>query len=249
MRARQIVWLFLGLLGAGCGSGLDPPAGALSPRQLRRLTHTLVLTPVMGPDELDLPAEVARKIDSLVERELRGAGVRVVPAHEYTKRWNAAVERVGGLYDPYTGEPIDEKFESARWRLVDELERRFGADALLYPELWVVEAPHSSGVAQWDGASQAVSGLGARLLHAIDALLDLGEGSLREGFVAALSLVVIIEDLDGAEIYRQAGGIQVLERVADDEVIAVDPDDVLADWDRLQQAVRIAVGPLIASRR
>ncbi len=102
------------------------------------------------------------------------------------------MEESGGFFDPYTGERHEQRFQTAVEQLEQELRDRFDPDALVYPEIWAVEAQNSYGTAMWDGTSQSASRMGA--------------------IVMALSLIVIIEDIDGNELYVNGGGIAIAER-------------------------------------
>ena len=124
----------------------------------------------------------------------------------------------------------------------------FDADAVLYPEIWVVEAPFADGVASWDGTSESMVGFGLRFLDVLSAIFwaDEAEG-LPRGTVNALSLVVFAEDMNGREVFSNAGGIQVLEKVGlnADDLKSVESEKLLRDWPRNSKAVEIALAPLI----
>ncbi len=245
---RLPVWTCLtASLAVACGGGQDPSTFTVAPRAFRATATTIVLTPLQVPDDLAVPESLAAMLDSLVHRTVQEGGFTVVPAAAYADIWDAAAREAGGFYDPYTGERIEHRFDQARGRLVTELTERFGAEALLYPELWVVDAPYAGGVARWDGASQGLVGWGTRLLHAIASLGDDDE-SLGEGVVAALSFVVFLEDLAGAEIYRHVHGIEVLEKLEGGRPVPVDTTALFRDDDRYRDAVRRALEALVERR-
>lgn len=210
--------------------------------------ETMVLTPVVLPEELESHEAAARELDSLVAVLLRDRGYTLVPAEQYSAIWGGIVEQMGGLFDPETGVRDDEKFALARERLFLDLGEIYQADAILYPEVWVVDAPFSDGVATWDGVSESLVGFGVKLLAALSAIFtDESDTPLPVGSVRAISLVVFAEAMNGDEVFSNSGGIQVLEKVGTDpsDIEAVRDKDILADPDRNRHAVEIALGPLL----
>ncbi len=237
------------LLLAGCTSHPDPEAFAIEPDQFYRAANTIVLTPATLPGELASYAARAVEFDSLIASALEQSGLNLVPAYEYSALWETVMERAGGFFDPITGERDEQKFTLARDSLFGLLQELYAPDALLYPEVWIVGAPFAGGVAQWDGTSQALIGLGSRILDALGAVLGQSESNLPEGTVDALSLVVFVEDIEGMELYANSGGIQVLQKVGrdPDDVTIVSGEEILSDHDRNRRAVWIALEPLLTA--
>lgn len=231
-RARRWCAAAVGLVaGAPCGG--VPAAPPLSPEAQRLPGVTIVLAPLEIPAELPVPPERPAAFDSLLEAELRAADIAVVSASQYLELWNDAIRDVGGFYDPFTGARVEDRFQEARRRLTDELRVRFQADAVLFPEIGIVMAPYGGGVARWDGAAQGISP---------------GRTRPFEWGVEALSLIVVVESLDGAEVYRRSGGLQVVEARRDVEGGPVDPTNLLRDPARNRQAIRLALDPLLSGR-
>jgi hypothetical protein len=98
---------------------------------------------------------------------------------------------------------------------------------MLYPEIWVVEAETPYGRARWDGTSQEV-------------------GGATGGYVLALSLVIVIQDMNDTDLYVNGGGIQVIERwsAAQGGWEPIPPELLFGDYDRIAQAVGTALEPL-----
>ena len=99
-------------------------------------------------------------------------------------------------------------------------------DALLYPEIWEVEAPFSVGVATWGGISQSIIG-----------------GGGYSGDVLAASLFVAIQDTLGNELYTREAGIQVLESLFRGELNRLAPEQLFSDSTWIPSAVTRALGP------
>ena len=229
-------------------SSYDP--FSISREEFRNTARTIALAPVIGPPGIEVADSVLLGLDYLVEDALVLAGYECVPAHEYTVLWDRILQQMGGLNDSVTGELDDLRLEVAREQLRRDLLEIFHSDYVLYPEIWVVDAAYSAGVAKWDGASQSLVGIGTRILNVIDAILNQYEGFLEPGVINALSLGVTVEDMSGVGIFQNAGGIEVLGDAdrddGDDETRL--PGTVLADRKRNQQAVRTALVPLLEGR-
>jgi hypothetical protein len=196
---------------------------------------------VLGPEGVDVPESSLSEIDSLIEEALTGAGYHCIPGTEHAAAWDRIVAQMGGLHDSTTGDFDKLRLEVAKEQLRLDLVDLHHPDYMLFPEIWVVEAVSSGGVARWDGASQAIVWFGIRLLNAIDAVLYQYEGFLQPEVVEALSLGVIVENMEGTEIFQNAGGIEVLKAV--DESDEFEP--VLADQERTIHAVRTALSPFL----
>ncbi|KPJ86720.1 MAG: hypothetical protein AMS18_15330 [Gemmatimonas sp. SG8_17] len=191
----------------------------------------IALTPVTLGEGAEVPEAVLLELDSLIAAKVQDAGFETVPAVVHAEIWARIVEELGGLYSPYTGVFDEERFRTAVEQLRNELREEFNPDALLYPEIQVVEAEADYSQAKWDGASQSVGG-------------SVG------GVFYALSLSVAIEDMDGAGLYIGRGGLELLERwdrMARDYVSLPD-SSLFVDKARIVNAVDLALGPIVELR-
>ncbi len=252
MRARwqghiRALPLLSQLLGVSCGAHLDPAPMGVVPEQLLGQVKTIVLTPVSLPDELADYAAIMGQFDSLIAGMLERTRFDLIPAQEYAAIWEGILGRTEALFDSATGERNEDQFDVARQQLFGRLIELYDPDAILYPEVWIVDAPFSDGVARWDGTSQALVGLGTRLVHAIGAALSGSESHLPAGTVNALSLVVFIENMEGEELYSNSGGIQVIEKVGGDpeDRKNVPPEEWFANGVRNRKAVELALAQLL----
>jgi erythromycin esterase len=190
--------------------------------------ETIVVTPVSLPEGVTAPDYVLTWFDELIEESLRGAGFTVIPAKTYVDIWTRINEDAGGFFNPFTGQRDEYRYESGVDELFAELKERFSPDAVLYPEMWIVEAPTAGGFARWDGVSQKV-------------------GTSAESAVLALSLGIVVQDMDATELYSNVWGLEVLElyeRYVGD-FMPVANEDLFADRERGTTAVLKALGPLI----
>ena len=248
---RRRLWsaLLLGqLLGISCMANPDPEAIQFAPERVSADIRTIVLTPVSLPDELADHSEAMVQFDSLIAETLQQTRFDLIPAQEYAAIWEGILGRTEALFDSVTGERNEGRFDLARQQLFCRLVELYDPAAILYPEIWIVGAPFSEGVARWDGTSEALVGLGTRLLHAVGAAFSGSESHLPAGTLDALSLVVFVESIEGEELYSGSGGLRVVEKVGGDpeEGAPVPPQTWFADRVRNRKAVELALGPLLS---
>lgn len=250
-----VVGLLAGGVASGCAGKSKVDPFFTSPDIFRTEIHTLVVAPVIAPDGLEISESAMVVLDSLIREEIDTIGFATAGAEAYNETWVPILERSGGFYDPITGGQDEARHREARMRLYDELAATFGADAVLYPELWLVDAPFEGGVARWDGASEDVRVLAGQVLDWVStiaaALASLNaDHEAPAGSVSALSLGIVIESIEGAEIYSHASGIQVLEKMRwhERDWQQVPPEELLADRDRMKRAVRLGLRPLRDAR-
>ncbi len=225
--AAFIVVLTMGLVNCARPGAASPyDLFIVSEAEFFDRTQRIALVPLYVDVDLDVPDTIVSMLDSLVENETTVAGFDVIPSLVYDELWRRIVEDVGGVFDPYTGRRDDERFESAVAQLRRELVERYQPHALLAPELWIVEADFRDARATWDGATQNIA----------ESIFRRGV----DGVVLAITLGIIIEDLDGAELYVNGGGIEVMETLEG----PVPPEALFRDAGRIEHAVRTALQPL-----
>ena len=247
MRRR---WLFLTTLAAAfVGVGCATTAPPYNPFKVAQddfygKVKTVALAPVSIPGDLDDPDPVKAKFESLIEGKLREAGLSVIPSKEGEEIWKQMKEHLGGFFDPITGKRDEAKFKAAREYTLRELHTKFKADAVLHPRIQVVGAPWSGGTATWGGTTESIRSTGEMIVEALPLAL-LGVGVTRHGSVPALSLVVVIEDIHGIDMYVNGGGIQVLSKISGGKFSPVPRPELFANEERNVAAVNIALGPLV----
>ncbi len=227
------------LLGCAGKPSYDP---WLAPRDsFLTSTRTIALSPIRVPDDLEQPAPVEATFDSLITEALRAAGFAVVSPDIVSDIWGHGADSVGGYYDPMTGRQDTSKLNPLRRYLKQRLREEHGAEAVLFPEINVVDAPYSDGTATWDGTSQAVAGFFKVLLAAI-ANTDLPAGTAQ-----GLSLYVQIESVEGGVVFTNSGGIELLAKPTGDgsRLNWVPREKLFVDRQRNEKAVRVALGSLV----
>ena len=229
----------------GCSSSRYEPF-AVPEEQFFGTVNAIVLAPVAVPDDFEFAESTLVTIDSLVEAGLVAAGFVTVPSTSYDEVWSRILGQIGLLYDPETGAQDVEKLEIAREQLFVDLEEFYHPDAVLFPEIQIVDAQFTDGVAKWDGTSEPLIGFGSRIFAAFTAMFGANHPI---GSVEALSLAVVVQDMSGEELFMNAGGIQVLQKLKSNGSFREVPEaKLLADDERNRKAVKRALEPLIKKR-
>lgn len=206
----------------------------LAPRDsVLAASHTIALSPIRVPDDLEEPDPVEALFDSLLTDALRTAGFAVVPPVIVSEIWNDGADSIGGYFDPMTGQADTSKLNPLRRYFKQRLRSEQAADLVLFPEVVVVDAPYADGQASWDGTSQAVAGWLSILASAI---LNTG---LPAGTAEGLSLDVQIESIDGGAVFNHRAGIELWAKPSGDGGLSRVPRERLfLDRKRSAKAVR-----------
>jgi hypothetical protein len=202
-------------------------------------TRTIALAPVQTPEKLENPDPVRARFDSLIVGALKRAGYEVIPSTQSTPLWARLTDSAGGMFDPTTGHQDTVKARALHDEFLRELRTRFNADAVLYPAIVIVGANFDEQKATWDGTSQTIEGAGSFILRAL-------AGVSRSGTTEALSLAVDIEDVGGAELFVNRGGIEVWSKPSRSGFHEVPRAELFVDQVRNQKSIQIALGPVLA---
>jgi hypothetical protein len=203
--------------------------------------HTVALVPMVAPEDLEGADPRRGDFEALLTRELRTAGYSVIPSEEAGAIWRRVTDSIGGLFDPASGQRDSTRFARARELTMRELHDRFQADAWLHPQIVVAPAKFNSGTAEWDGTTQSYQSFGKKFLAALF-------GVETSGRAPALSVMVILEDLDGRSLYVNQGGLQLFEVPSGHDFVRVPVRELFADSTRNATAVHLALGPWIAPK-
>ena len=201
---------------------------SVPPEEFHSKVGRVVLAPTVVQTDVLVPESILVQLDSLIVRKLNSAGFDVVPSFVYEEIWTRLNEEAGGFFDPYTGEQDQELFDETVEQLKQELRDGFDPDAIAYPEVWPVDVPVSYGRAMWDGVERPASGLVE---------------------VLALSLIVVVEDMDGTELYVNGGGLgvtQAWDRTLG--IVPLPPAAIFQPEDCLANAVDVSLNPLLQDR-
>jgi hypothetical protein len=188
-----------------------------------------------------MPEDYARSdstkavFESLLTAELQQAGFKVVPSSIFDQVRQESLDSLGGIFDPKTGAEDTTKAHQVHLRSLEQLKARYQADALLNPRLLAVTAPFSSGSAHWDGASQKLW----KGTQGIFGILD-----KRMGSVPAISLLVVITDMEGNHMYADYGGLSLSARIDNSGFKDLPEDSLFGNPVRNANSVRLALAAL-----
>lgn len=83
--------------------------------------------------------------------QLNGWAVETMDADEFDRQWQTAVNQVGGLYSPQTGQLMQSRYEQAYGYVLTNLKSRQSYAAILKLDLVIREATLDGRYAFWDG--------------------------------------------------------------------------------------------------
>lgn len=134
-------------------------------------------------------------------------------------------------------------------KAVQKISAKFPINAVLYPNIVVVEIPFSGGVAKWDGTEQNINGSLARFRGASGFFKTFFSGSANTyGNVPAISLGVRIMDVQTeSETFYHRGGIQLLMKevgILSMNPVPIPTEELFSSEERNNGAVAYVLDPL-----
>ena len=244
MRLRSVLATLVAL------TALAPLAPAATPTadprfkipraQLLTTVKSVGVMPVFVPDLVPDSDGVARRLESEVLARIAPAGFELVPPEAMKEIQDRAKTALGGVYDPMTGRPNNDKVRAYREYIANEYRHDHPVDAWLRVRVVERLAPTVNGTATWDGVSDSSTGRTGFVSYMVS--------NAASGHVPALSLSVQLSAADGRVLYEGLGGLQVLRYVhgiaGHVEMPAVDPAFIMHDAARDERALGIALDPL-----
>lgn len=216
------------LAGAALAEGTEPPLA----KGAKLCLHPLALP-------LSEAETAARRplLEGKLAAALGEAGFEVTEWPAVDALEQRVREELGGFLDPALGMRDPERYRSYNERLAAALREELGCDARLFPSVVTLRAWFSGGVARWDGASRKVSSTGRLVANAI-------AGVEESGWVSALSLWLLVTDLEGNDLAFRSAGIETPVQLAFVEDQDLVPEDRwLTDEASLDEALYSALGP------
>jgi hypothetical protein len=233
---KYLKWLALLLSISGCAATTPYNPFKVPQADIKAKTKLVALAPMGVPGGIENEDLIKKKFEALVTARLQEGGFRVLQSEEYGTIWKQMTEKLGGFFDPMTGKRDEEKYKTVREHTLRELTAKTGADAVLSSAISVVKVNFGANVASWHGTTQNLVPGGAFTAYLIG-------GS--SGTVPALSLVVALSDINGVDMYANAGGLQLLSTISGNHFVEVPRTELFADEERNHRAVNIALNPLI----
>ncbi len=239
---RLLVILVLVPIAAACGTSSvvvsDLNLVPMDAEEFRASTRTIALATTRVMVDISDEEGVKAEFDSLVEATFRSGGFSVVRAGDFDESLDRVTEEMGGVYDPKTGEADSAKVRMVYQRVLGEIRDELGPDVLIIPTIEVVAVRvNNTAKAEWLNASECIEP------PLIQVFGSCGTAQY-SGTLPALSFFLTVFDMEGTILFRNGGGIQILERPGG----RVPRDELFADEDRNVDAVGTAVDPLIGAQ-
>ena len=234
--ARWLVMLAAMLGCAGCVTATKPNLFTSSKEEVRSRVKVIALNRMSADTGISVTEQQRKDFEAYVTDELTRAGFRVVPAAVTQNIGRQESERIGGAFDPVTGQANPDKIKQLQEFTYKELAAKQQVDAVLFTRLMVVKATFTSPWAHWDGVDEncETTDFGTRFLSGI-----------HTGTMPALSFVVTLSDMNKATLYGNRGGLQLLAKVfGQNQFVDVPKKDLLVDPKVNQNAVKLAISPL-----
>jgi hypothetical protein len=232
MKCRVTGAVFILLILISCVPKPSSPSNSFRlSEELTSKNRTIALAPLDTPDWITNGETVQRKFESFIVGKLKEANFDVLLSEVYDRIWKEMAGKMGGLYDRITGKRDEKKFNAVREHTLRELHRQYGEVLILHPSLDVVIARFSNRQASWDGAYERFETYGF------------------QGTLKALSLCVVIENTNRVTLYRENGGVELIQRVSySGESIPVPENKILTRDELYTKAVDIALRPIMKER-
>jgi hypothetical protein len=225
-------------------------AFAVSRAEVTSTIKTIAVMPVAVTTVVPDADGVAARYESQIVARLTGAGFSVIPPSAMREIRERTKATLGGLYDPMTGEPIDERFKAFSEFSVNEYRATYKFDALLGSWIIVRSAEFSLNSASWDGIDDSTNGRsGWEIFWPFGAAAAASDYS---GRIPALSFGVRLQNPNGKILYVGVGGLQVLGYLTagwePTRLGKIDPKLIMTDPARDARALSLALDPLLHGR-
>jgi len=241
MLSAALVLLALGAAVSACGPPNLNPFDHFSPHGdwFRAVVKKVALVPLFMKRDGTVGADgegKARLVGSSIAARLKRSGIRSLRYTAWTECWARSAKRHGGLFDPRTKQAAKELHQLRFGECARELAKRSDIDAVVEPDLQIVDAPMSAGQVRWHGVQRELRSFGT---------LSRSDGYYDET-VPALSLFVRVFDLNGDLVFENAGGIEVVAEIEGRGQLEA-RDDILTDESRVHRALELVFEPLIGA--
>ena len=240
------------------GTHRTRPSGLLVPReQILSSVHRVLLGSLLASG-FSPPPEATAQIHTLVREKLEKLGWDVVESDTMDAAFGGAVQKSGGLFDPFTGKQDDAKIRLAMHAAIESLGKGPAPDAVMWISLAKTKANQRFGNATWDGVDQSALTLGP-VVKKTGLFGGSGDGTAGESTITAASLSIALRDADGKVIYNQRGGIQLVQQLSikaersypninyTQQFADLAPSELFRDAARIEHAVELATRELVLS--
>ena len=134
----SIIPIVVALIAINCATTSPYEPFKVTQKEFSNKVEIIAVAPVAVPEHLDNPDPVKARFASIIENKLRKAGFSIVSSGEYKMIWDQTIEKMGGYFNPVTGQKNVSKFKIIRKHCLQELCTKHSSNAVLYPEIRVV---------------------------------------------------------------------------------------------------------------
>lgn len=189
--------------GMGCG-GSREALFAPGERTAYANTNTIALAPlnVAAKERPQAVVDAARYVEQVLAGRLEAAGFRVIPPQTTRAVFDTLALRTQNKYDA-SGDANPTVMAGLKAAAAREMAAQHGADAVLFPEVYLVRASIDGGTAKWDGVQEPVP-------VALENEAAETESRVADA-LAALSLAVEVVTADGETLYEARSGLEYVD--------------------------------------
>ncbi len=240
MNMRFFWWIGLvaGLM--GCEAQPYNPFKIQANEFFRQVKTVGLLPAVIEADAEEIPQKQLHLEQFLME-DLKIAGLKSIPSQAFKTIYDSLKEKMGPIYDPYSGKPDEEKKKALFEHAKQEYLRIHKVDAFAYTGVKVVKAEWSGNTAWWHGTQDSTTGK-----TGFWAQMNPPNGY---GTIAALSFWLLIKDLQGKECYFHIGGIQLYSLISNGRFVDIPKNQLLTDTKKNRKGIGITTRALRESNR
>jgi hypothetical protein len=205
------------------------------------------IMPIILPEQFESRAELKASIEMAIAKKLTDAGYEVVTHEAYSLAYDNLNKKLGGIYDPDTGEYKAEQDQAIKSAARRDFIDKEHLNALLVATVRLEKASFYGSDAYLDGAVEC--SLGKMPPNAV-AEFFLGNPSL-SGTLSGYSLLVQLTNTQSKVVYGRFGGIQLANYYDPASTrgvsgfLLVPVDQSLRDNQRIERGVAIATLPLV----
>lgn len=184
---------------------------------------------------------LAADFEAELAKYLTEASFMIIDSNEFKQRAERIKKDIGPVFDPNTGDPIEDRVKAIANYTVREYLAAYNIDAFVDPSIYIVSANWYSNQAAWDGIEEPTTGKEGfwANLTAPDAY----------GTIPAISFGIEISNVYGDLRYFKRGGIELCNHVKGTSFVTVPEYELLQDLEKNHKAVKLACEPLLEMAR
>ena len=203
LKLALAVWLAVGSL--AIAEEVDP--FTMPKEYFATSVRTIALAPFTLPIETADASTLRADLESRIRKRLEAKGYEVVPSSVFHEQWIHFAKKLGGVFDPVTGDANTEEWDTVFEYTTRQLRTSHDIDAVAFPS--VLRAP----LAVWDSSGLISPGYAAANDEQVmweGAPLPLHPLN-RPQMVVGNHLVLEIRDINGEQMYGIVFPIEIVE--------------------------------------